>query len=537
MPRDERILSPSQLNTLARDLLEGSFPNVLVEGEISGLARPGSGHLYFNLKDARAQVRCALFKPKSQWLQFTPRDGLRVVARGRLTLYEPRGDYQLRCDSLEDAGEGALRRALEALKARLLAEGVFDFDRKRPLPRFPRRIAVLTSPTGAVIRDIVSVLRRRFPLLEVELLPVPVQGEGAAAQIRAMLQAADACGRYDVLLLARGGGSLEDLWAFNDEALTRAVAACTTPVISAVGHETDFSLTDFTADVRAPTPSAAAELLAPDGAALAVQLDTLARRLRASHANTLQQAAQRADRAWLRLYAQRPQARLALQHQRLRQAGQRLHAAIRRRLERDAADLRHAGAVLRQQHPQQRLAHLRAVLEHTNPRLHRALERNLQRARERLQRAAVTLRREHPQHLLQRLRQRLDALRPRPQRLLERQLHTARLQLQRLADRPQALIVARLQHDTLRLRGLVQSLHAVSPLATIARGYSILQREQGQVVRRIEDVAVGERLHATVTDGLLLLRVEGCTPCDNKLRAVGTPAAGPLKPPAAAPAD
>ena len=467
MPRDERILSPSQLNTLARDLLEGSFPNVLVEGEIGSLARPGSGHLYFNLKDARAQVRCALFKPKSQWLKFTPRDGLRVVARGRLTLYEPRGDYQLVCDTLEEAGEGALRRALEELKARLQAEGLFDPDRKRPLPEFPRRIAVLTSPTGAVIRDILSVLRRRFPMLEVELLPVPVQGEGAAAQIRAMLQAADACGRYDVLLLARGGGSLEDLWAFNDEALARAVAACKTPVISAIGHETDFSLTDFAADVRAPTPSAAAELLAPDAAALATRLAALQRRLQGAQAHVLRQAMQRADRGFLRLQAQRPQARLQAQKQRLQQARQRLQAALQRRLEQDDARLRHAGAVLR--------AH-------------------------------------HPRRPLERLRQRLDALQAQPRRLLDQRLRTLRLRLQSLAGRPQALVATRLQHDALRLRGLVRSLHAISPTATILRGFSILKREQGQVVRSIADVALGERLRAEVGDGYLLLRVEGKAP-------------------------
>ena len=175
MDDHRHILSPSQLNTLARDLLEGAFPLVRVEGESGNLSRPGSGHLYFTLKDARAQVRCALFKPKSQWLKFQPREGLKVLARGRLTLYEARGDYQLVCDSLEEAGEGALRRAFEELKAKLAGEGLFDAERKRPLPAFVRRLAVITSPSGAVIRDIASVLRRRFPLLDVELLPVPVQ--------------------------------------------------------------------------------------------------------------------------------------------------------------------------------------------------------------------------------------------------------------------------------------------------------------------------------------------------------------------------
>ncbi|RBH07639.1 exodeoxyribonuclease VII large subunit, partial [Xanthomonas oryzae pv. oryzae] len=262
--RNEQILTPSQLNALARDLLEGSFPLVWVEAELSSVTRPSSGHLYFTLKDARAQIRCAMFKPKSTWLKFQPREGLRVLARGRLTLYEARGDYQLVLDHMEEAGEGALRRAFDALRARLAAEGLFDAERKQSLPAHVQRLAVITSPSGAAVRDVLSVLARRFPLLEVDLLPSLVQGDSAAAQITSLLQRADASGRYDVILITRGGGSLEDLWAFNDERLARAIAAAQTPVVSAVGHETDFSLSDFVADVRAPTPSVAAELLVPD---------------------------------------------------------------------------------------------------------------------------------------------------------------------------------------------------------------------------------------------------------------------------------
>ncbi|HTL13920.1 MAG TPA: exodeoxyribonuclease VII large subunit [Thermomonas sp.] len=441
MARDPETLTPSQLNTLARDLLEGAFPLVRVEGEIGNLSRPGSGHLYFTLKDARAQVRCALFKPKSQWLPFAPREGMQVLARGRLTLYEARGDYQLVCDSLEDAGEGALRRAFDQLKARLSAEGLFDPARKRPLPPFVRRLGVLTSPSGAVIRDIASVLRRRFPLLEVELLPVPVQGAGAAAQIRAMLERADASGRYDVLLLARGGGSLEDLWAFNEEPLVRAVAATRTPVVCAVGHETDVSLADFAADLRAPTPSAAAELLVPDAAALAGRLAGLQRQLHGLQANALRQRMQRADRAFLRLQALRPQARLEAQAQRARQARLRLANAMQRRLERERAALRHADAVLRAAHPRRRLALLR---------------------------------------------ERLLALR----------------------DRPRALLAQRLQADALHLRGLARSLHAISPLATVARGYAILQHADGRVVRGVGDAAAGDALQARLHDGRLRLRVD-----------------------------
>ena len=371
------ILTPSQLNTLARDLLEGAFPLVWVEGELGNLSRPSSGHLYFTLKDARAQVRCAMFKPKSTWLKFAPREGLRVLARGRLTLYEARGDYQLVLDHMEEAGEGALRRAFEELKARLAAEGLFDAARKRPLPAYVRRLGVITSPSGAAVRDVLSVLARRFPLLAVEILPVPVQGAAAAAQITTMLRRAAASGRYDALLLARGGGSLEDLWAFNDEQLARAIAACAVPVVSAVGHETDFSLADFAADLRAPTPSAAAELLVPHA-------EDLLRRLRASDARLhglqrqrLRQAMQRADRAALRLHALRPQARLQLLCRCQAEALRRLRAAWQRRAERDAARLRHADAVLRAVHPRRRLARLHERLDALAPRPRAALARKL----------------------------------------------------------------------------------------------------------------------------------------------------------------
>jgi len=436
------ILTPSQLNTLARDLLEGAFPAIWVEGELSGVARPASGHLYFSLKDERAQVRCAMFKPKSSWLKFQPRDGLRVLARGRLTLYEARGDYQLVLDHMEEAGEGALRRALEELKAKLAAEGLFDPARKRPLPAFPRRIGLLTSPSGAVVRDVLSVLARRLPLAEIDVLPVPVQGATAAAQVRGMLARAIQSGRYDVLLIARGGGSLEDLWAFNDEQLARAIATSPVPVVSAIGHETDFSLSDFAADLRAPTPSVAAELLVPDRIDLRARLDGFARTLASVQDNQRRQSAQRVDRAWLRLQAQHPHARFALLRRREAELRQRLDANLLRALEQRIARLRHAGAVLR-------------------------------------------------------------ALRP------ERRIAIARERLLALRGRPQSAVARQLQHEALRLRGLARSLETVSPLATVARGYAILRREDGRIVRGTGDAPVGSALDATVADGRLKLRVEG----------------------------
>ena len=442
MNHDEaHVLTPSQLNTLARDLLEGSFPLIWVEGELGNVSRPSSGHLYFVLKDERAQVRCAMFKPKSSWLKFIPREGVHVLARGRLTLYEARGEYQLVLDHMEEAGEGALRRAFEEMKAKLAAEGLFDSERKRPLPPFARRIGVITSPSGAAVRDVLSVLARRFPLVEAEVLPVQVQGAAAAPQIVRMLQRAAASGRYDVILLTRGGGSLEDLWSFNDERLARAIASSPVPVVSAVGHETDFSLSDFAADLRAPTPSVAAELLVPSCDDLARRLRALDGRLRNLQMQRLRAAMQRADRAALRLNALRPRARLDALCRRQADALRRLAAAWQRRLERERARVRHADAVLRAAHPQRRIS---------------------------------------------RLRERLAAV----------------------SSRPQAAIVRRLGNETLRLRGLARSLETVSPLATVARGYTILRHPDGRVVRSVFDAAPGDRLEARLVDGTLPLKVD-----------------------------
>ncbi|WP_405051598.1 exodeoxyribonuclease VII large subunit [Stenotrophomonas pigmentata] len=391
MTSNNDILTPNQLNTLARDLLESTFPMVWVEGELGSVSRPASGHLYFTLKDARAQVRAAMFKPKSQWLKFLPREGMRVLVRGRLTLYEARGDYQLILDHMEEAGEGALRRAYDELKARLEAEGLFDPARKRPMPAHVRRLAVITSPSGAAVRDVLSVLERRFPMLEVELLPSLVQGATAAPQITSLLRQADASGRYDVILLTRGGGSLEDLWAFNDEQLTRAVAASNTPVVSAVGHETDFSLTDFAADLRAPTPSVAAELLVPDQRDLALRVRRLAQRLNQLQVHAMSQAMQRADRAALRLQAHSPQARLTLLEHRQQTAFTRLQSQWRQQLERRSARLAHAAAVLRSTQPQRRLDALAAKLAALAPRANVAMGRQLQRDTLRLQGLARSL--------------------------------------------------------------------------------------------------------------------------------------------------
>ncbi|SDG88249.1 Exodeoxyribonuclease VII large subunit [Pseudomonas benzenivorans] len=435
---DREVLSVSQLNNRARLLLEDVFASVWVEGEISNLAKPASGHVYFTLKDSQAQVRCALFRQNAARVRQALRDGLAVKVRGKVSLFEGRGDYQLIVDALEPAGDGALRLAFEALKEKLAGEGLFAAARKAALPAHPRRIGIVSSPSGAVIRDIISVFRRRAPQVALTLIPTAVQGREASGQIVRALQLADRQG-FDALILARGGGSLEDLWCFNEEAVARAIDACITPVVSAVGHETDVSISDFVADVRAPTPSAAAELLAPDADDLVQRLHGLQRRLL--------------------LYIR---GRLAREQMRL--------DGLRRRL-------RHPGERLRQQ--AQRLDDLEM-------RLQRAFERQLNSRRERLAQLQTRLAGQHPGRNLQLLRQRLGSLAERLPRVMREGLKQRGLQLQ----------------------SQVQTLQAVSPLATLGRGYSILLDERGQAVRRAADTRIGQRLSARLGEGELDLRVE-----------------------------
>jgi exodeoxyribonuclease VII large subunit len=259
-----RILTVSALNREVRQLIELSLGSVWVEGEISNLARPSSGHIYFSLKDEKAQVRCAMFRQNNRRLGFEPANGLKVLVRGRVSLYEPRGDYQLIAEHIEEAGVGALRLRFEALKARLEDEGLFDPARKRDLPAIPARIGIVTSPTGAALRDVLISLKRRFPATQVLIYPTSVQGDKAAAEIVAALERASSRAECDLLILTRGGGSLEDLWPFNEEIVARAVYAVSIPVIVGVGHETDFTIAEFVADLRAPTPSQAAELAVPE---------------------------------------------------------------------------------------------------------------------------------------------------------------------------------------------------------------------------------------------------------------------------------
>jgi exodeoxyribonuclease VII large subunit len=259
---EPRALTVGELTREVKGLLEGKFPQVWVKGELSNVRAPSSGHLYFTLKDDDACIDAVLFRTEARRLRFTARDGLTVLARGRLSLYEPQGKYQVICDSLEPLGAGALQLALEELKEKLKAEGLFDRAKKRRLPFLPRRIAIVTSPSGAAVHDFIRVLHRRFPNLQVLVVPAKVQGEGAAQEIARAIGRASVQPLVDVVVVARGGGSAEDLWSFNEEVVARALAACPVPTVSAVGHEVDVTLADLVADVRAPTPTAAAELLA-----------------------------------------------------------------------------------------------------------------------------------------------------------------------------------------------------------------------------------------------------------------------------------
>ncbi|HSX62724.1 MAG TPA: exodeoxyribonuclease VII large subunit [Tahibacter sp.] len=378
------VLTPSQLTRRARDLLEDAFGLIWLEGEISNFARPASGHLYFSLKDGGAQVRCAMFKPKSALLRFRPADGMQVLARARVSLYEARGEFQLIVEHLEEAGEGALRREFERLKATLAAEGLFAAERKRALPRFPRRLAVVTSATGAAVRDVLSVLGRRYPLLAVDVVPVPVQGREAPPAIVAALRRIAAAARHDLILIARGGGSIEDLWAFNDEGVARAIHASPLPIVSAIGHETDFTIADFVADLRAPTPSAAAELIAPDTGELSRQLRQRVQRIELLLQRRLQQRQQTLDRLSAQLQARSPAQRLALGRSRLAALDLRLrHALLHGRQQRRE---RLAGLATRlwRQAPEQRLQRARLALAHQRELLQHRLRGGLDTRRARL---------------------------------------------------------------------------------------------------------------------------------------------------------
>jgi exodeoxyribonuclease VII large subunit len=366
---DRQILTVSQLNREARSLLEDGFPLIWVEGELSNLSRPGSGHLYFSLKDSAAQVSCALFRNRATALRFKPADGLHVLVRARVSLYEARGNYQLIIEHMEEAGHGALQRAFEELKQKLAKAGWFDAAHKRPLPSLPRSIGVVTSPSGAALRDIVSVIRRRFALARLIVYPVPVQGEGAGEKIAAMIRLANARAECDVLIVARGGGSLEDLWAFNEEVVARAIFESQIPIVSGVGHEIDFSIADFVADVRAPTPTGAAELVTPDSSEWLRNLEQARRQLSQLLMVALTGLQERLDWCLQRLEHLHPARLLRERAQRLDELEMRLRQSMRTALRSQMSRLDGLRARLHQHSPAQTLALLRNRYVTTGQRL------------------------------------------------------------------------------------------------------------------------------------------------------------------------
>jgi exodeoxyribonuclease VII large subunit len=398
-PAAPRIFSVTELLRAARGTLESRFADVRVEGEVSGLKRSGPGHLYFCLKDEEAQLDCVLFSREAARLRFALEEGMAVRCRGRLTLYEARGRFQMTVVEIEPTGAGALALAFEQLKQRLGAEGLFDPARKRPLPFLPRRLGVVTSPQGAVIRDIVRVAQRRFPV-SILLSPTPVQGEGAALAIAAALRRLEVIADVDVIILARGGGSLEDLWAFNEEPVARAIFACRVPVISAVGHETDFTIADFVADLRAPTPSAAAERAVPVREDLLAELALLNRRGGRALAESLRAARHELERARGRLGD--PRRLLDERRQRLDEPIERARRALGRRFADARAELRAAERRLYHFHPQRRILEQRGELAAMRHRLEASI------------RPALVVRR----HAVEAARGKLDALSP--MKVLER---------------------------------------------------------------------------------------------------------------------
>ncbi|GAB2919890.1 exodeoxyribonuclease VII large subunit [Rheinheimera gaetbuli] len=353
------IYSVSRLNSEVRLTLELQFQTLWLQGEVSNFVAAASGHWYFSLKDSAAQVKCAMFKMANRGSSFRPQNGQQVLIRARISVYEPRGEYQLLAEFIESAGAGLLKQQFEQLKAQLQAEGLFDPACKKPLPAQVQRVGVITSPTGAAVRDIVTVLNRRAPGIEVIVYPSQVQGETAAAQLRNMLSTAVRRNEVDVLIIGRGGGSLEDLWCFNDEALCRAVAACPIPIVSAVGHEIDFALTDFVADVRAPTPSAAAELVSPDQSHLLEHIMRLRSSLIQAQRARMQHAAPKLLNLSQRLLALHPKRRLQQQQQRLDELQLRLSSTIKRSVQNAQQRQQYLDKSLRQLSP------VKTLLQHT----------------------------------------------------------------------------------------------------------------------------------------------------------------------------
>ena len=399
----QTVYAVSELSEMLRGLVEDSLPSLWVEGEISNLARPASGHWYFTLKDSGAQLRCVMFRKANYLVRPQPRDGDQVRVRAQASVYVARGDLQLICEAMEPAGQGALLLAYERLKARLQAERLFDAAIKRPIPPVPRAIGLITSASGAAVQDVLTALSRRFPLTTVHLLPVPVQGaEAAPAIVKALQHLPVRAPAVELILLVRGGGSLEDLWAFNEEAVARAIRACRVPVISGIGHEVDFTIADFAADLRAPTPTAAAELASPDIADWRRRIDQLGQALTRLQRQAQQQSALRLQRASQRLIALHPGRRLQDRAQRLDELESRLQRALRQHLDLRRARWSALQARLLATRPQLRINQARSECLRLQTRLQQATVLQLRSRRDRLDQIEALLASFNPQAVLQR---------------------------------------------------------------------------------------------------------------------------------------
>lgn len=441
-PTPPRIYTVSQLNRETGLLLNEHFLTIRVEGEISNLSMPSSGHLYFSLKDANAQIRCAFFRNQQRRLAFRPENGKQVIVKAEVSLYEPRGDYQLIVESIEESGYGALQRAFDALKNKLSSEGLFDQNRKRALPLLPKAIGIVTTPTGAAIRDILSVLKRRFAAIPVIIYPASVQGENAKYELVRALEAANQHQQCDVIILARGGGSLEDLWAFNEEIVAKAIFSSKIPIISGVGHETDVTIADFTADFRAATPTAAAEHASPD------------------------------KQQWLTRY----------QHLELR-LGQQLQRKLRQKQQ----SIDWLSKRLQQQHPGQKMARNGNRIDELRLRLKQAMERQLRHHQSIVEAKTAKLWRQNPAIIVNNYKQQQRNLN---ERLL-------------LATRH------KLEHFSQRLVNSSQTLNAVSPLATLNRGYAMAIRLPDTIiVRSSKQLTIGDIIRTRVAEGCFTSQVK-----------------------------
>lgn len=438
------IFTVSRLNQTVRLLLEQEMGQVWISGEISNFTQPSSGHWYFTLKDDTAQVRCAMFRNSNRRVTFRPQHGQQVLVRANITLYEPRGDYQIIVESMQPAGEGLLQQKYEQLKAKLQAEGLFDQQYKQPLPSPAHCVGVITSKTGAALHDILNVLKRRDPSLPVIIYPTAVQGDDAPGQIVRAIELANMRGECDVLIVGRGGGSLEDLWSFNDERVARAIFASRIPVVSAVGHETDVTIADFIADLRAPTPSAAAEIVSRN------QLELL---------RQIQHGQQRLEMAMDYYIANRTRRFTQLHHR------------------------------LQQQHPQLRLARQQTVLERLRQRMNFALENKIKQANQRQQRVSQRLSQQNPQT----------------------RIYRAQTRIQQLEYRLAENIRARLGAQRERFGNVVTHLEAVSPLSTLARGYSVTTATDGKVLKQTKQVKTGDVLTTRLSDGWVESEVKSVT--------------------------